>query len=250
MKRMFTASLCLFALLGAVSVSTAQTMVWPHKVTVPIYFRTTGLYVTLQARDPKAQRDRGFSAPGVVGTGTGGFIDSLAFERQGAAITAASQDTTAPISTIGWAWNPGIGGAPTDSATYFRITLVNAGDSPAIATLDSVYFAFQVSADRYNWSSVSKVAGGVEATGNSSTDLTTSASMVIATSGILLTVGPQANYVFHQRISGMTASDLPGLWTWPMFRIIIFHDQSAAATTIHHFKGFLTYWSATDNPNN
>lgn len=221
------ASLCLAALIGAATVSFAQQMVWAHKTTVPLAWRTTDLYATLVARD-------GVNAKRT--SGTAGYIDSTYFSTVGG---IASAETTTAISMASWA---GVGRttAILDSAGVdMRLVLTPAGGG---GTIDSFYVIPQVSGDGSVWESCGLLINTVP------TNPVTGASILTAAIPVALLGGGTGTIAFRDAFTSRTGVDIFGIGSWPMVRFIVKAGISET-TTGHIEKAVLVYRSSADQPN-
>lgn len=239
MKRLLAAGLCAFALMSAVSVSPvdAQQMYARHKAQAHLSFRHTGLYTTLLALDPKAKKSTPVvGVPGVVTTGTGGYLDSTYFTINGG---LANAETSAVISTATWA-DIGRTSAILDTgAVVCRLTL-----TPIVGggVVDSFYVIPQVSGDGVIFESCGLLINTVP------TNPVTGASILTAAIPVALLGNGTGTIAFRDTWTSRTGVDIFGLNTWPSIRFII-KPGISETTTGHFYKADLAYYSAGSMPN-
>jgi hypothetical protein len=127
-------SLTALALIGLVSYAYAGPLVAPHLVHKSLMFRT---HIAAPTAAQLALPNSAYDAMGF-------YVDSLATQK------AAGFDTTAGISTAGWADRPAANA--TDSVVVLALRFSDAGNSATGA--DSLFVQAQVSNDGKNWSPV------------------------------------------------------------------------------------------------
>lgn len=206
MKRSLAALLCLALLAASLTTPIHAEQVAPHLVSVPLYFRTTGLYATLASLDPSRAKRL---------TGTVGYVDSAGYCRS----SAAGYDTTTGIPLVGIF--RGTAAAQTaDSTLLGRLVIQEAAGAnwnsltpQVLKGLDSIYVSVEVSAGGAvpRWTRVATLLPMVYAVADTTT-------------------GRVATYKLTQAAVASNTIAMTGLGGWPFIRFIITNDYNTATS--------------------